>query len=58
MSNPDDLIRKFEAEFSFINNKFRIIDLKLSEAKSSVVEHVYHPGVYIFYNSTSVIKVG
>ncbi|WP_339880780.1 hypothetical protein [uncultured Algoriphagus sp.] len=58
MDNPDEIIRKFEAEFNFIKHKFRIIDLKLSEVKSSMEEFVYHPGVYIFYNSTSVIKVG
>ncbi|MGB4000332.1 MAG: hypothetical protein WBM23_10590 [Desulfomonilia bacterium] len=49
----------FEKEFGVHRNKFEIYDLPLAEAENSREQHIWKPGVYVFWHPTrGVIKVG
>lgn len=56
--NPQDIKQIFNSEFSFITDKFVIIEEILPNLKNSTKDYIYHPGVYIFLFDSKVIKVG
>jgi hypothetical protein len=58
MIDSNHILTLFESEFSFVKDRFKVIDLNVSELKSSVEECIYHPGVYVFYSAEKIIKVG
>lgn len=53
-----EVIKTFNAEFSAIADKFCIYDLPLSTVATCTEEHVGKPGVYVYWKSSQVIKVG
>jgi len=49
----------FGKEFSAHRNKFEIYDFPLAEAENSEEQHIWKPGVYVFWHPIrGVIKVG
>lgn len=48
----------FEEEFEIIAHKFVIIEEFLSSLKISNKNYISNPGIYVFLNKESVIKVG
>lgn len=55
----EEIKKIFLSEFSAINNKFSIIELKYDEVEHSKKEHVWHPGVYVWHDAEKgVLKVG
>jgi|SRR5680860_82463 len=48
----------FNSEFEPLLDKFTIIEEYLSNLAQSTNEFIYHPGVYVFFLETEVIKVG
>ena len=49
----------FEKEFWAHRNKFEVYDLPLAKAENSHEQHIWKPGVYVFWHPTrGVIKVG
>lgn len=54
----DEVQDRFRNEFKDIANKFIIYNLSISEAKVSEAEHVWKPGVYVYWATNKVIKVG
>jgi hypothetical protein len=53
------VIAKFNSEFSIISSKFKILDLDMDGAKSNQGGDLAKPGVYVFWDpSHGVIKVG
>lgn len=54
----EKVIDIFHREFGVIAEKFWINNLPLSEASNSTAEHIWKPGVYVFWKPTKVIKVG
>jgi hypothetical protein len=54
----EEISKIFESEFTFITQKFVIIEEKVKDLAKSTKDYVFHPGVYIFLNNDDVIKVG
>jgi hypothetical protein len=55
----EDVINVFKSEFNPILEKFIVIDISVSEASDSIAEHVWKPGVYVFWHpQRGVIRVG
>ena len=55
----EDVINSFRLEFKPILGKLVIIDIPVSEASKSTAEHVWNPGVYVFWHpKRGVIRVG
>lgn len=52
------IIEKYKEEFGFLIGKFNIISLTIKEAYETKEFSVASPGVYIFWNNNSIIKVG
>ena len=48
----------FYNEFGPIKTKFKIFELSLEEAQKSQDACVWHPGVYVWWVKSSVIRVG
>ena len=56
---PADVKSLFADEFGSIKDKFEVYDLPLAEVADSQAEHVWKPGVYVFWTpSHNVIRVG
>lgn len=53
-----EITNTFKAEFGFLEDKFAIIEERLSDLGSSAKDCIYHPGVYIYHLDDQVIKVG
>jgi len=59
MKTIQDIIELFKKEFNFLSDKFFIYNIPLAEAKDSKAEHIWKPGVYVFWQpARGVIKVG
>ncbi len=57
--DSDQIKAQFFAEFKALKDKFEIYDLSIAEARESNAEHIWKPGVYVFWHPTRcVIKVG
>lgn len=66
----EQIIQTFEEEFSFIKDKFEIIDIlshntpmerdviRNLELPSKTYNIVWHPGVYVFIGNDTIYKVG
>lgn len=55
----EDVINVFKSEFNPILEKFIVIDISVSKASDSIADHVWNPGVYVFWHSQrGVIRVG
>ncbi len=55
----EDVINIFKSEFNPILEKFIVIDVSVSEASDSTAEHIWKPGVYVFWHpQMGVIRVG
>lgn len=54
----EKIIETFHQEFGAIANKFWIHNLPLREASDSTAEHIWKPGVYVFWKPMTVVKVG
>jgi len=52
------VVEIFKKEFDSVCEKFFIYDLALNEAASCAEEHVWKPGVYVFWRPAGVVKVG
>ncbi len=54
-----DLIKIFEEEFASVRDKFCVLELNISQVKSSQKDCIWHPGVYVwFHPEDGVLKVG
>ncbi len=54
-----EIINLFKKEFVAHRNKFEIYDLSLAETENSQEQHIWKPGVYVFWHPVrGVIKVG
>ncbi len=57
--NIEQLKQLFREEYRSIADKFFVYDFSIQEARDSQAEHVWKPGVYVFWHpSEEVIKVG
>lgn len=55
----DQIKEMFIVEFAFLQDKFVIFDLNIEEARESNAEHIWKPGVYVFWHpKRGVIKIG
>lgn len=55
----EEVVKCFEKKFAFLRDKFVIYNLPIGEIRGSQEEHVWKPGVYVFWTpSEGVIKVG
>ncbi len=54
-----EIERIFVNEFAYFADKFAIFQLSVQDARKSQAKYVWHPGVYVWWNTNEgVIKVG
>lgn len=56
--NNESICTEVSKEFGPIYEQFRAINVTLDKARAADEEFIWHPGVYVFWNSSEVIKVG